>query len=122
MVGNLKVSSEDQAKNIEGINQGISEIEDVTQRNAASAEETASISEELYAQVGTNERVGLKKLSHFVGYQSAIDSTLLIKEDSHKIQDLDDEAHRLHNEESLFEDFEPKLTAEGKKQITNKEK
>lgn len=50
LVGEIAVASREQAQGIEQINKAIAEMDGVTQRNAASAEESASVSEEMSAQ------------------------------------------------------------------------
>jgi methyl-accepting chemotaxis protein len=50
LIGEVTVASDEQAKGIEQINIGVSQMTQVTQTNAASAEESASASEELSAQ------------------------------------------------------------------------
>jgi len=50
LVGNIAVASNEQASGIEQINQGIIMVSDVVQKNSATAEESASASEELSSQ------------------------------------------------------------------------
>lgn len=51
-VSHISVASQEQSRGIEQINVAVSQIDKVTQTNAASAEETAAASEELSAQSG----------------------------------------------------------------------
>ena len=58
LVGEVTAASDEQAHGIEQINVGVSQMSEVTQSNAANAEESASASEELSAQaVEVNEMV-----------------------------------------------------------------
>jgi methyl-accepting chemotaxis protein len=50
LVGEIAIASSEQAKGIEQVNIAVSEMDKVTQQNAATAEESASASEELNAQ------------------------------------------------------------------------
>ena len=50
LVGEIAAASNEQAQGIAQINQGLSQVEMVTQQNTANAEETASASEELSSQ------------------------------------------------------------------------
>jgi methyl-accepting chemotaxis protein len=50
LIGEIAVASSEQAKGIEQVNIAVSEMDKVTQQNAATAEESASASEELNAQ------------------------------------------------------------------------
>lgn len=64
LVSNIAVATKEQAQGIEQINRAITEMDKVVQRNAASAEESASAAEEMSAQAGmmkgfVNELVGL---------------------------------------------------------------
>ena len=52
IVGEIATSSNEQAQGIEQINEGLQQIDKVTQTNTASAEESASASEELSGQAG----------------------------------------------------------------------
>ena len=52
IVGEIATSSNEQAQGIEQINEGLLQIDKVTQTNTASAEESASASEELSGQAG----------------------------------------------------------------------
>ena len=53
LIDDVNIGSKDEAKGIEQISSAISQMEEVTQRNAASAEEEASASQELSAQAGS---------------------------------------------------------------------
>ena len=53
LIDDVNSGSKDEAKGIEQISSAISQMEQVTQRNAASAEEGASASQELSAQAGS---------------------------------------------------------------------
>jgi len=50
LIGEISAASDEQAKGVEQINQGMTQMDKVTQENAANAEESASASEELNAQ------------------------------------------------------------------------
>jgi methyl-accepting chemotaxis protein len=50
LVGEIAAASQDQAQGIDQINTAVSQMDKVTQQNAANAEESASASEELSAQ------------------------------------------------------------------------
>lgn len=50
LLSEITVASNEQAEGVEQLNKGISELENLTQQNAASAEETASVSEALKEQ------------------------------------------------------------------------
>ncbi len=50
LIGEVAAASDEQSKGVEQINMAVSEMDKVTQSNAANAEETASASEELSAQ------------------------------------------------------------------------
>jgi methyl-accepting chemotaxis protein len=52
LVGEIAAASNEQAEGIAQINQGLSQVDQVTQQNTASAEETASASQELSSQAG----------------------------------------------------------------------
>ena len=52
LVGEIAAASHEQAQGIEHLNQAVQEMDKVVQRNAASAEETASITGEMNAQSG----------------------------------------------------------------------
>ncbi len=53
LVGEISTATQEQAQGVGQINQALSEMDQVTQRNAASAEESASAAEELNAQAET---------------------------------------------------------------------
>ena len=53
----LKAASQEQSKSIDGMAQSLAQIEQVTQRSAANAEETASVSEEMAAQAQTFRQI-----------------------------------------------------------------
>lgn len=86
VINGIAVASNDQASAIGQINQAIEEVSKVTQTNTATAEETASASEELSSQaVLVKERVGsfiLKKVSlPNTSYKNIDDKTLKIIQD-----------------------------------------
>ncbi|MGK5091122.1 methyl-accepting chemotaxis protein [Deltaproteobacteria bacterium TL4] len=65
-VENIRMSSEEQANGVEQINRALMDMDNVTQANAANAEETASASEELASQaMGLRDLV--EELSRHVG-------------------------------------------------------
>jgi methyl-accepting chemotaxis protein len=66
LVGEIAAASNEQAQGIEQVNIALAEMDKVTQRNAATAEETASASEELSAQAEEMERI-VSDLSAMVG-------------------------------------------------------
>ncbi len=53
LVGEIALASQEQASGIDQINQGLSQIDRVTQQNTASSEESASASDELSGQANT---------------------------------------------------------------------
>ena len=58
MIGEIAAASREQAQGIEQISQALSQMDSITQNNAANAEESASASEELNAQAnGMKETV-----------------------------------------------------------------
>ena len=61
LVGEIAAASNEQAKGISQINQSLGQIDKVTQQNAATAEETASASEEMSAQANQLKEM----LAHF---------------------------------------------------------
>ncbi|VAX20180.1 Methyl-accepting chemotaxis protein [hydrothermal vent metagenome] len=69
LVGDITLASNQQAEGVGQVTTAVSQMDSVTQRNAAVAEESASASEELSAQAGTlNEIViGLTSLIHGAG-------------------------------------------------------
>jgi methyl-accepting chemotaxis protein/methyl-accepting chemotaxis protein-1 (serine sensor receptor) len=66
LVLDLKAASQEQSKSIDGIAQSLAQIEQVTQRSAANAEETASVSEEMAAQAQTFRQI-VDELEKMVG-------------------------------------------------------
>lgn len=66
MIGNLGESSRQQSENIGEIKNGILELDNITQQNAVKAENTAAVSEDLYAQSKQMKAI-LTELSGFVG-------------------------------------------------------
>jgi methyl-accepting chemotaxis protein len=72
LVGEIAAASAEQAQGIEQVNKATSEMDKVTQQNAASAEESASASEELSSQAATmqdfvNDLIGLVGTDHGSG-------------------------------------------------------
>jgi methyl-accepting chemotaxis protein len=65
LVGEIATASKEQTHNLEQINQGLDQVDQITQSNTANAEETASASEELASQAqqlkGIISRFKLKK-------------------------------------------------------------
>ncbi|MFN7935201.1 MAG: methyl-accepting chemotaxis protein [Bryobacteraceae bacterium] len=66
LVDEVSLSSQEQARGIDQIGKAISQMEQVTQRNAASAEESAAAAEELNAQSDTMRGV-VERLTAMVG-------------------------------------------------------
>ena len=66
LITEISTASGEQARGIETINSSISQIETVTQENAASAEETASASEELASQIMAMDQT-VRELQRMVG-------------------------------------------------------
>jgi methyl-accepting chemotaxis protein/methyl-accepting chemotaxis protein-1 (serine sensor receptor) len=66
LVVGLKSASQEQTKSIDGIAHSLAQIEQVTQRSAANAEETASVSEEMAAQAQTFRQI-VDELEAMVG-------------------------------------------------------
>jgi methyl-accepting chemotaxis protein len=64
LVGEIAAASHEQAQGIDQINKAISEMDRVVQQNAANTEETASVSEEMFAQA--------EQMKRFVGNLSKI--------------------------------------------------
>jgi methyl-accepting chemotaxis protein len=77
LVGEIAAASAEQSQGVEQINTAISQMDKVTQQNAANAEESASASEELSAQAETmNNIVGqLVELVDGVKYAAAVAGT-----------------------------------------------
>jgi methyl-accepting chemotaxis protein len=70
LINEVSSSSEEQTRGIEQINSAVSEMDKVTQRNSANAEESASASEELSSQASElNDMVMM--LADVVGHKSA---------------------------------------------------
>lgn len=70
LIGEIAAASSEQAQGVEQVNLAISEMDKVTQRNAANAEESASASAEMNAQA-ENMRVYMSQLESLVGRDSA---------------------------------------------------
>jgi len=70
LIGEIAASSQEQAKGIDQVNVAVSQMDKVTQSNAANAEESASASEELSAQAATMNDV-VAELVALVGGASA---------------------------------------------------
>ena len=64
LVGEIAAASQEQAQGIDQINKAINEMDRVVQQNAANTEETASVSEEMFAQA--------EQMKRFVGDLSKI--------------------------------------------------
>ncbi|MFH1154163.1 MAG: methyl-accepting chemotaxis protein [Pseudomonadota bacterium] len=73
LVGEISAASKEQATGIEQINLAVTEMDKVTQQNAASAEESASASEEMNAQAETMEEY-VRDLMTLVGGKSSLAS------------------------------------------------
>jgi methyl-accepting chemotaxis protein/methyl-accepting chemotaxis protein-1 (serine sensor receptor) len=70
LMADLKAASQEQSKSIDGIAQSLGQIEQVTQRSAANAEETAAVSEEMAAQAQTFRGI-VDELETMVGARRA---------------------------------------------------
>jgi methyl-accepting chemotaxis protein len=70
LVGEIAAASKEQSQGIAQINVAVTQMDKVTQSNAASAEETASASEEMSAQARLL-RDGVAELAHFAGTRVA---------------------------------------------------
>ena len=57
LVGEIAAASQEQAQGIEQVNTAMSQMDKVTQQNAANAEESASASEELNAQASSMQQI-----------------------------------------------------------------
>ena len=66
LVADVNSGSQEQSKGVDGIAQSLAQIEQVTQRSAANAEETASASEEMAAQAKTLRHI-VQELETMVG-------------------------------------------------------
>ena len=71
LVGEIAAASNEQAQGIAQVNQGLGQIDSVTQQNTANAEETASASEELSAQAAHLSRT-------LAGFRLAGEGTALV--------------------------------------------
>lgn len=69
LVGEISAASREQAQGIELVNKAVTEMDKVTQQNAASAEESASASEEMNAQAGSL-RMFVSELSDIIGHNA----------------------------------------------------
>jgi len=57
LVDEVNLGSQEQARGIEQVSKAVAQMEQVTQKTAASAEESASASQELAAQAGTTRAI-----------------------------------------------------------------
>jgi methyl-accepting chemotaxis protein len=71
LIGEIAAASNEQAQGIEQVNIAVTEMDKVTQQNAATAEETASASEELSAQAEEMKRI-VSDLTAMVGAKVVI--------------------------------------------------
>ena len=71
LVGEIAAASNEQAQGIEQVNIAVTEMDKVTQQNAANAEESASASEELNAQA-EELKVFVNELAAIVGGKAAV--------------------------------------------------
>lgn len=84
IVGQIAVASREQSQGIQQINTAVSEMDKVTQATAASAEESASASEELNAQAETL-KTAVSDLMHLVGSQAAAETPPIPERDPKRI-------------------------------------
>jgi methyl-accepting chemotaxis protein len=77
LIGQIAIASSEQAQGISQVTQGLQQIDAVTQQNTASAEETASVSNEMNSQVKN-----LRKLIGFFKISAATSLTSTIKLDA----------------------------------------
>ncbi len=113
IVGEITTSSNEQAQGISQINDGLTQIDKVTQTNTASAEESASAAEELSGQAGQlKELIRKFKLSEisFVdkndSYDDEIDSRMMISSSRDKSRKLLAREKHNYNEKKTEEDYE----------------
>ena len=78
LVDEINLSTQEQTRGIEQVSKALSQMEQVTQRNAASAEEGASAGEELAAQAGTLRGI-VSKLGELVGGASSVAAAPVVK-------------------------------------------
>jgi methyl-accepting chemotaxis protein len=88
-------ASAEQAQGIQGLNTAVTEMDRVTQQNAANAEESASASEELNAQA--HEMKGMvEKLVEIVGGAQHVTPKAVKKEFSTKITSTNSKQQPVH--------------------------
>jgi hypothetical protein len=75
LIGEISVASQEQAQGVDQVNIAVAQMDKVTQSNAASAEESASASEELSAQAGLLKEM-VVRLSNLVTGQHDNDSKI----------------------------------------------
>ncbi len=76
LVDEVHLSSQEQSRGIEQIGKAIAQMEQVTQRTAASAEESAAASKELIAQADTVRTVVDQLLAMVGGQQQQVAATI----------------------------------------------
>jgi len=76
LVGEISAASNEQAQGIDQINRAVAEMDKVTQQTAASAEESASASEEMNAQATQMKQISLELLDIIGGQGAAYDDGL----------------------------------------------
>ena len=74
LVGEIAAASQEQSQGIDQVNTAVTQMDKVTQQNAANAEESASASEELSAQAETMNQI-VRQLSTLVGVSSTAPTT-----------------------------------------------
>ena len=74
LVGEIAAASQEQSQGIDQVNTAVTQMDKVTQQNAANAEESASASEELSAQAETMNQI-VRQLSDLVGASSTAPSS-----------------------------------------------
>lgn len=78
IVGEITTSSNEQAQGISQINEGLSQIDKVTQTNTASAEQSASASEQLSGQAGQlRDLIERFKLNNSASYGSSMNAKMI---------------------------------------------
>jgi methyl-accepting chemotaxis protein len=113
IVGEITTSSNEQAQGISQINDGLTQIDKVTQTNTASAEESASAAEELSGQATQLKelirRFKLNEIS-FVDksdrYDDDIDSRMLMSSSRSKSKKLPAREKQYHEDKRTEEDYE----------------
>lgn len=105
LVGEIAASSIDQAQNIAQMNQGIEQIENITQRNTSMAEETASAGEELSSQaLQVHNILSSYKLKKDISSITTLDTAFPAHESEISVPDTS--APKDINEEEIVDNIE----------------